>query len=313
MKFFFSLLFVLIINPLTANTKLTLATKKFPLEMELILNFVQDQNLNSAQTEQLRNIIISIDRYARLLSDEELLFVTKTEVYKSFLKPNSNEPLKKEMYNPKFVSQIQIAKKQLGSLSFFSWFLTALEKDLDTLFASSEYKDLMLLKSSGKEIPSELLKIERRLDLSIKIAMLISNDDLAPFKNYLLNKSFNFLKNLENSFRLLCLYGRYQPLEAKVSIDNLQFFKVENQNKELANSTNKSLKTPSDYENSNEKSIDQILDPLLSKDEKPKKIEIPKPVGEDEWLLDSELNKITEPIKKELPKPMAEDDWLTDF
>lgn len=302
-------LFVLVSNVIYAESRFVVVPKKFPLEMELILSFIQDQNLNDIQKTQLEKSIIELDRYSRNLNEEELLFVTKTEVYKSFLKPHSLEPLKKEHYNPQLLSQIRQAKSLSQNEPLLKWFLSALEKDMAALFASSEYKDLMLLKSSRKEIPVELLKVERRLDLGIKIAMKINNENLASFRNLLLEKSFTFLKNLENSFRLLCLYGQYRPLENQITLENLKFFKKEDKKNSVADSA----KTEQTTRKSPEKSIDQILEPVLKTDLPSETKKIPTPVGEDDWLLDSELNKITAPMKKDLPKPANEDDWLTDF
>lgn len=292
-----------------AQSRYQVVPKKFPLEMELILSFIQDQNLTEPQKEQFTKSLLEIDRYARILTEEELLFVTKTEVYKTFLKPNSLEPLKREFYNPQFLTQVRLAKNLTQNEPLLRWFLSALEKDMNALFGSSEYKDLMLLKSSGKEIPVELLKIERRLDLSIKLAMKINSENLNEFKLTLLEKSFLFLKNLENSYRLLCLYGQYRPLENQVTLENLQFFKKLEAKTPVADST----KTTPKETKTQEKSIEQILEPVLTEELPSEKSKIPTPVGEDAWLLDSELNKIVAPIKKDLPKPTAEDDWLTDF
>lgn len=309
MKIFLTCLTFLIFSTTHAETRFVVVPKKFPLELELILSFVQDQNLNDLQKNQLEKSIIELDRYSRNLSEEELLFVTKTEVYKSFLKPNSLEPLKKEYYSPQLLNQIRQAKSLSQNEPLMRWFLSALEKDMAALFSSSEYKDLMLLKSSGKEIPVELLKVERRLDLGIKIAMKINNENLASFRSILLEKSFSFLRNLENSFRLLCLYGQYRPLENQITLENLKFFKKEEIKTAVANST----KTEQTTRKTQEKSIDQILEPVLNADLPSESIKIPTPVSEDDWLLDSELNKITAPMKKDLPKPATEDDWLTDF
>lgn len=303
------LLYFLISFSAIAQTRYTVLPKKFPLELELILSFIQDQNLSEQQKEQFQKSLIEIDRYARNLTEEELLFVTKTEVYKTFLKPTSQEPLKKDFYNPQFLNQVRQAKANSQNEPLLRWFLSALEKDLATIFASSEFKDLMLLKSSGKEIPIELLKLERRLDLGIKIALKINSENINELKSLLLEKSLLFLKNLENSYRLLCLYGQYRPLDNQVSLENLQFFKKEEPKTTVANSTKSAQEKPVNKE----KSIDQILEPVLTEELPSEKIKIPTPVGEDAWLLDSDLDKITAPMKKDLPRPTAEDDWLTDF
>lgn len=307
MRFF--LFLTLLSFSVVAETRYLAVAKKFPLEMELILDFIQNQKLTENQSEQFSKSLIELDRYARILTEEELLFVTKTEVYKTFLKPPSQDPLKRELYNPQFLNQVRMAKNLIKQEPLLHWFLNALENDMATLFGSSEYKDLMLLKSSGKEIPIELLKVERRLDLSIKIAMTINSENLNELRIVLLGKSFLFLKNLENSYRLLCLYGQNHPLDNTVSGNNLKFFQKIDKIPPVADST----KGQPGTNKKPEKSVDQILEPILNAELPPKNINIPTPVGEEAWLLDSELNKHTTPVKKDLPKPTSEDDWLPDF
>lgn len=273
---------------------------KFPIELELILGFIQSASLSEIQKNQFGTSIVAIDRYARNLTDEELLFVTKTEVYKTFLRPTDTELFKKEYFNPQYLAIIRNTKKNANVEPFVKWFLSAIENDLSTLFSSSEYKDLMLLKSSGKQIPIELLKIERRLELVLRLAIKINPDNLAELNQELMAKSLSYLKNLENSFQLLCLYSKNQPLTNDVSLKNLKFFTT----------TTMVATRSAQPTDPTEKSIEDIFSPKARGIPAP---QIPTPVGDDEWLNDSELNKLFAPTNENLPKPTGETDWLPDF
>lgn len=278
--------------------------KKFPIEFELLFNFLQSEDLTPDERYQFERSIVEIDRLARNMNEEELLFVTKTEIYKTLLKPSDATALKREMFNPQFMSTVRMALNNAKNDAFTKWFLTALEKDLTTLFNSTEYKDLMLLKTSRQTPPVELLKVERRLELALKLAMNVNSDSNAQLKAELKTKSLNVLRNLENSFKLIALQSKFDPLASDVSLTNLKFFKAE----ELVKNATKQQEPVK-----KEKSIDDILNPVLNADS-PNKIDaLPKPVGEDEWLLDAELNRMTAPSKTELPKPVDQTDWLPDF
>lgn len=278
--------------------------KKFPIEFELLFNFLQSEELNPDERYQFERSIVEIDRLARNMNEEELLFVTKTEIYKTLLKPTDSTALKREMFNPQFMSTVRMALNNAKNDAFTKWFLTALEKDLTTLFNSTEYKDLMLLKNSRQTPPVELLRVERRLELALKLAMNVNSESNSQLRAELKTKSLNVLRNLENSFKLIALQSKFDPLSAEVSLTNLKFFKAE---EIQANATKQQREVKKD------KTIDEILNPVLNSDSTNKNAPLPQPVGEDDWLLDAELNRMTAPSKTELPKPVDQSDWLPDF
>lgn len=278
--------------------------KKFPIEFELLFNFLQSEELNPDERYQFERSIVEIDRLARNMNEEELLFVTKTEIYKTLLKPTDSTALKREMFNPQFMSTVRMALNNAKNDAFTKWFLTALEKDLTTLFNSTEYKDLMLLKNSRQTPPVELLRVERRLELALKLAMNVNSESNSQLRAELKTKSLNVLRNLENSFKLIALQSKFDPLSAEVSLTNLKFFKAE---EVQPNATKQQREVKKD------KTIDDILNPVLNADSTNKNAPLPQPVGEDDWLLDAELNRMTAPSKTELPKPVDQSDWLPDF
>ncbi|MCK6595775.1 MAG: hypothetical protein L6Q33_11280 [Bacteriovoracaceae bacterium] len=271
MKSFIALLLTIIIStPLCAKVfTYSPITKKFPIEFELLFNFLQSEELNPDEKYQFERSIVELDRLARNMNEEELLFITKTEIYKTLLKPNDRTALKREMFNP-----------------------------------STEYKDLMLLKNSRQTPPVELLKIERRLELALKLAMNVNSESNSQLKAELKTKALNLLRNLENAFKLIALQSKFAPLAQEVTLSSLKFFKAEEVTPVTTMQQNK-IKV--------EKTIDDILNPVLNSDSDKKVEALPQPVNENEWLLDAELDRMTAPSKTELPKPVDQTDWLPDF
>lgn len=306
MKSFIALLLTIIIStPLCAKVfTYSPITKKFPIEFELLFNFLQSEELNPDEKYQFERSIVELDRLARNMNEEELLFITKTEIYKTLLKPNDTTALKREMFNPQFMSTVRMALNNAKNDAFTKWFLTALEKDLTSLFNSTEYKDLMLLKNSRQTPPVELLKIERRLELALKLAMNVNSESNSQLKAELKTKALNLLRNLENAFKLIALQSKFAPLAQEVTLSSLKFFKAEEVTPVTTMQQNK-IKV--------EKTIDDILNPVLNSDSDKKVEALPQPVNENEWLLDAELDRMTAPSKTELPKPVDQTDWLPDF
>lgn len=306
MKLFAALILCFFLNSISLGKVFIYSpvTKKFPIEFELLFKFLQSEELNPDERYQFERSIVEIDRLARSMNEEELLFVTKTEIYKTLLKPTDSTALKREMFNPQFMSTVRMALNNAKNDAFIKWFLTALEKDLTTLFNSTEYKDLMLLKNSRQSPPVDLLRVERRLELALKLAMNVNSESNSQLRAELKTKSLSVLRNLENSFKLIALQSKFDPLSTEVSLSNLKFFKAE---EAMVNATGQQKEVKKD------KTIDEILNPVLNSDSVNKNAPLPKPVGEDDWLLDAELNRMTAPSKTELPKPVDQTDWLPDF
>lgn len=306
MKLFAALILCFFLNSISLGKVFIYSpvTKKFPIEFELLFKFLQSEELNPDERYQFERSIVEIDRLARSMNEEELLFVTKTEIYKTLLKPTDSTALKREMFNPQFMSTVRMALNNAKNDAFIKWFLTALEKDLTTLFNSTEYKDLMLLKNSRQTPPVDLLRVERRLELALKLAMNVNSESNSQLRAELKTKSLSVLRNLENSFKLIALQSKFDPLSTEVSLSNLIFFKAE---EAMVNATRQQKEVKKD------KTIDEILNPVLNSDSVNKNAPLPKPVGEDDWLLDAELNRMTAPSKTELPKPVDQTDWLPDF
>lgn len=306
MKLFAALILCFFLNSISLGKVFIYSpvTKKFPIEFELLFKFLQSEELNPDERYQFERSIVEIDRLARSMNEEELLFVTKTEIYKTLLKPTDSTALKREMFNPQFMSTVRMALNNAKNDAFIKWFLTALEKDLTTLFNSTEYKDLMLLKNSRQTPPVDLLRVERRLELALKLAMNVNSESNSQLRAELKTKSLSVLRNLENSFKLIALQSKFDPLSTEASLSNLKFFKAD---EVVANATKQQKEVKKD------KTIDEILNPVLNSDSVNKNAPLPKPVGEDDWLLDAELNRMTAPSKTELPKPVDQTDWLPDF
>ncbi len=272
--------------------------KKLPIELDLILTFYQTQTLSSEDKIFLDSSILEIDSLAQNLTEEEILFVTKTEIYKTLLLPKDSTPLPKNQYDQNIIKLLQKASQTNKHDPFISWFLNGIILDLEKIFSSSAFKDLMLLKGTRTELPIEVIKIERRLDLLLKAVQSLKSSDQNVFRNELKEKVTDCLKNITTAFKLLISKSKIEVKTIESTLKNLKYFKIVKLEEQKTPSAN--VKIPA-------KSVDQILAPALG----PIPNSPPKPDQNADWENESQKTPNIDP--KTLPKPVEESDWLPDF
>lgn len=270
-------------------------SKELPLEINLMVESLQRSD--PASYNKILPVIKNIDKYARVMSKEDIFMVGKIEVYKTFLKNYAEA-------NRQPVDGVSVAKLRSGIAksndNFITWFLNALLKDSVDLIANATYKEYLLQKNNNIRADKvEYRKLEKKAELLqfwISKVTPEAADYPDTLKNALLPKMIEALNNIQNSFYLMAKESSMTPVETKELGDNdLKFFSI----KEIALSPLRPRNMPQE-----QKSVDDILAPVLN--ESP--MDLPVPTQEN-WLDDEN----TPPALQNLPKPSNDAEWLQDF
>lgn len=279
-------IFLLLLNPrLALAEKVLLGTNELPLELNLIVEYFQNQGQDNYK--KILPLILEIDRLARSLKKEDAFIIGKIEIYKSLLKSDgksTHSPINKVTQE-----KLKDAQKKTND-KFISWFLQALIKDSQDLLENPLYAEFLLqnTNSVGKNNYSRLAKKANLLQTWI--SKINPDDESFPenLKNEFLKKILNALNNIKNNYSLMISQTQVPPplLPLKDETE-LKFFTI----RELPK-----VKTPSHEE----KSVEEILAPITDR--------LPAP-SEENWLQEEN----TPPELKDLPKPANDADWLQDF
>ncbi len=272
----------------------------FPLEFELILKFAQ-KNANENELKNISSIIRIIDTEGQKLTQEELMFVTKTEVYKSLLKPENNDPITMNFNYTALANELRNTRGKYKKDPLFLWLINSLSEDLSSIIESTIFKDLMLIKKSDRGLTSDLQKIDRKLFLITKLALEVTTaaDSATPVS--LIKKSLRTLENVQIAFQILAKYGRPAPISTEPLAPGAFRFFIENGELEKNDNNAQPDLRSAPKPTRNDKSIDQILAPVIEG----KAQDLPKPVNEKDWAPSGSN-------KKDLPKPVNETEWLPD-
>jgi hypothetical protein len=268
-----------------------LGSKDLPLEMNLLLKSLQSAPESGGLTQEMVKVLINIDSLARLLSKEDIFLLSKIEIYKTMLKTDSNNP--KATINS---DTLKIFKMFVSNADdpFVRWFFGAMAQDIQTLLSSTSYKEYLLQKNNGKIERLEYQKIDKKIQLLYRWAILIDSDE--KFQKEITSAMAESLKNIEESFYLMILNTNFQKIpQPSDSISNLKFFTLQVIDK-------------SPLEHKNEvKSVEDILSPILEENNISPD-QLPKPSSEN-WLIDENVPNSL----KNLPKPADDANWLQDF
>lgn len=274
------------------DSKRLLGSKELPLELNLLVQTLQDTNVSK---EDLYRAIKNIDSYARLMTKEDIFLIGKIEIYKSLLK--SNEQKSKATIDGEALNLLKTGLKKAKD-PFVKWFLQALLHDCESLLSSASYKEYILQKSNGRLEKLELKKIDRKIQLLYRWISKL-NPDSADFENSLkaelapaLNES---LKNIEASFYLMAQNSTVGHIQLVDRLADMKFFSLA-----LIKQTKKPAKK--------EKSVDEILAPIITDESAPSEATLPEPSKEN-WLNDDNAPANL----KNLPKPSDDADWLEDI
>lgn len=274
------------------NTLRLQGSKDLPLELNLLVQSIQD---STTSKEQLNNVIMKIDSYARLLSKEDIFLVGKIEIYKTLLKTNELRP--KATLDGDSIKKLKASLKKTQD-PFVKWFIQALLHDADSLMSTSAYKEYVLQRNNGRLEKPELRRIDKKVQLLMRWISRLnpeSEDFESVLKTELTPAMEESLKNIEQSFSLLASNSTNNKIPMVSKLKELKFFSVR---------LPKPAKAPVAGK---EKSVDEILAPLTNENTA-SPAALPEPSKED-WLNDDNAPANL----KNLPKPADDADWLQDI
>lgn len=291
-------MYIVLCFPASAVDPKIIGTQELPLELNLILDYLQSpQGEHIELKSEALDSIYHIDTYARVLNKEDIFLIAKIEIYKSLLKINSSFP--RATIDGE---TLKILKQSIKTSRepFVTWFLKALLKDTENLLESTLFKEYLLQKNNGRLEQTNLKKIDKKVQIIYRWVSKInlsSSDAMGGLKAELGPLMLESLKNIEESFFILAKnteFGDLPPLVTKMS--DLKFFEVKKEVKKALKEARK------------EKSIDDILEPITAPEKGTPTLELPEPSNED-WIKEES----TPSNLKNLPKPSDDADWLQDF
>lgn len=274
--------------------KTATGTKEMPLEINLLLENLQNNNPDILP--KILPDLLNIDRYARSMTKEDIFLIGKIEVYKTLLK-NYDDPIKQPVDGTSLATLRNALPKAKDN--FTRWFIQALLKDCLDLMGNKLYKEFLLQKNNGLKIEKvEYRKLEKKGEL-LQYWISKINPDAQDFpenlKTDLTPKMLETLKNISRSFELIAKEGTLTPLSAALKDESeLKFFAI----KDIAVAKTPEVQAPES------KSVEDILAPIT--DLKPQ--DLPKPT-EENWLEDENAPASLQ----NLPKPSNDAEWLEDF
>jgi hypothetical protein len=285
---------------LNGSNKYIGGSKEIPSELNLLLESFQREELEAESFQKLLKHAHAIDSLAKMVTKEELFFITKTEIYKTFLKNVSSTKVLIDGADAKLF--LQASKKATDP--FIKWLLQALATDADNVINSSFYKDFTAEKSVGLVKSENAKRIQRSLQLLSRFYVLINIEHPNMMKSDLFNSYDESLTNVEAALFLVASESHFEKLEPISKIDEpFKFFTLKNRPKK------KDRPVPKNTSKSVEDIIDDVPETLEEEAETlPSSINLPKPSSEDWTKEDSSPIDI-----KKLPKPADDADWLQDF
>lgn len=295
---FITTIFFTLVTEAYSETHKLVASKDMPVEINLILESFQMENaegkfitLSPSILENLKRI----DTHARLLTKEDVFLIGKVEFYKTFLK-NSSRNAKASLDSVAINNMNQAIK--LARDPFVKWFIRSISKDTESLITNPRYKDYLMQKNLGNLNQIELKRIDKKVQLLYRWVSKI-NADAADFeeifKAELTPVMVEALKNIEQSFYLMALNSSVNMPAQNVTNQSLKFF-IEKKHTKKQTSPIK------------EKSIDDILEPVVGPSGNSFNEKLPEPSSES-WAEE----EATPNSLKNLPKPSDDADWLQDF
>lgn len=292
------LLFFLLPN-IAWSEKVISGSKALPKEFNLIL-----ENLHfysPGAVEKIRPQLFSIDYHARYFTSEDLLLLTKIEIYKTFLK--SYETPSKIPVDGKSIEVIKMAISKSQD-NFMTWFLNALLKDSQDLTNNPSYKEFLLQKDVNVKIQKiDYRKAQKKAELLQSwISKIYPNTEDFPdnFKARLAPKLLESIANIDKSLSFIVRESYFGIKTTEPKLDSeLKFISFKDFVPQL-----KSGKKPGSPEGDT-KSVEAILAPVIGSPLE----NLPTPVP-DSWIEEQVTAPTAEP---NLPKPANDAEWLEDF
>lgn len=305
-KYFPLFLFALLIsNILDAKIMKWMPIKEFPSELTFLIESIQDYKLEKKDSEKFFKEMALMDQIFSELTREEIFFISKAEIYKSFLKINKIEktyPLK--YYNPKILEQFRktIIKNKAEYSKFVYWIGQGIATDLENIFNSYNFPMLMIQRRNNKKPRrAQMIRLDKKLRILIPWYENFVERDPEDLAKFIKDKMINHLGHLNKVLLLLHKFSRFKKLKLlKLQKEDFVLFKLKDVSKiEVKKATDEeilnSIKIPKTLEN-----------PNLSQ----KKVWTPKDIKEGKAPLFPEKNPNYVPPEV-LPQPV--DDWIFKF
>lgn len=300
MKFLLILLFPIISF---AKPMYFFASSEVPAEFSDLIISIQRIEGQGAKSVEVQ--LKEIDSAFQMLSKEEIFFLTKTEIYKYFLRNSPKLPLKSNSFSVESVTKLEKFLNQKELLPFVKWFLTGISRDLELIFNSEGFSSYLSYRlKPNVRLTQKIRKVKKRLELLLPWYELTQSSNVNDINKSFLPIMKKCLTSIKTQSTRLVLFSRFTDNKKASISSTMKFFKLQ----EGTISNNKL----------NRDGVNEILDPII---EEHKKAGLPVPTNE--WVPnENDFAQAKTPLAvptpdpnyippNALPKPV--DDWGVDI
>ncbi|MBT3585715.1 MAG: hypothetical protein HN509_12495 [Halobacteriovoraceae bacterium] len=240
-----------------------------------------------------------LDFYFSKMTKEEILFISKTEIYKLLLKSKPKLKIRASSYDRKILDKIQAhanhVKKPLSK-----WLLLSIKTDLKELFDNAAFKRLQKeILGVFKVRKKSTKKLKKKIDFLLPWYELIDTFGVEELDDQLLDLCYQAIENINLQSKLILTYSRFSDIEAaRKNHSSLAFFLEKEQKPDYIKDS---------------PTLDQIIQPLVKL---PNPFVLPKPTNDWAPKADDTIQAralvIPTPnpnykAPKEIPQPV--NDW----
>lgn len=298
-------LFFLLVNVLTKSlnaeevTKMIITDQSLPIELQIVIGQIQLSSSDPSHKDKIVQYLHVIDQAFSLMEEEDILFFSKSQVYKQIL---TNPPSGYQSNLSNDLAIIEDFDNYLtdspndGNLK--RWLKSALRRDIERLRRSHLFQSTIRHKQQGSALSVEQNRFYQKIEIILPwLRFFYFNiEDQITQELDLLSKTF--LKNLSLNLYQFLLFGGPDHFTPEVEKEDYQLFKIVKKEKET--------------EQKEHDRILQIVERIIQDAE-----ELPQPVND--WMpkeSDNEGGQIMSPSPNyqpptRLPKPV--EDWFEDL
>jgi hypothetical protein len=275
-----------------------------PLELGYALESIQKKPLSEEEKKKFENSLLRLEQALMKLNREEVLFLIKSEIYKTILRERPDIQIPPQAYSPSYLGEIRAQLPKVnGLLPFTNWLVTALVRDLDLLYQDPGLREYSKERLSPSPSPGPAAaRAGKKLSMILPYLETLRLKGAQGLEHELTPVLLNLFDRLANNSELLASLAKRPP--NSLATTERYFEAIDT--------------APTPKTVSKDLEVDEILRKTIDKH---KSIGLPLPTGE--WRPKDDKNSNTAQVQviatpdpgyrapEKLPEPV--DDWIFEF
>lgn len=296
----FYLLFVML-SPLSASVKIIMPSEDVPLELQIILGELELSEEDEA-TQKVQEQIAIIDQSFKEMSEQDILFFVKSQVYKSIIATPPKDFEEELGIDMQLIREFdKMVTKNEDHSSLQKWLTNAILSDLERLKRNTQLQRALIQMEQGRPLSDQEQREFNKVKLILPWMRALHYAGPEQVNEALKRLALNTIERLSLTTFQYLKFGRFEGFAPSVSPTELTFFEIIDHEK-------KKQKMEKDR-------IQKIVERIIAN---PK--ELPRPV--DDWVPSDDSGASAQRSQQirpdpnyqppdSLPKPV--DDWIEDL